>query len=102
MVFLGSFGSGPNFLIMPWTWAPMSMFSSASMVPVALMVAKSSPRSAAAVRNRDLLLSRAKRYHQPPNPRTATTTKTTTSLTILITKTPWSIQIETGDSANRD
>src|SRR6516162_1391975 len=67
LVSAGSRGSWPKERIWPATWAPMSMTSSGSIVPVALIVAKRSPRSTVTVRKPGPPVSRLRQY-QPPNP----------------------------------
>src|SRR5579859_5568908 len=70
--------SVPNEVMRPATCAPTSTVSLGSMVPLALMVAATSPRFTTAVRKHNLELPPVC-HHQPPTPRIKTATATATT-----------------------
>src|SRR5512143_2237071 len=62
------FRSLPKATILPATWAPTSMTSSGTTVPVALIVATRSPRFTATVRQDSACRPSCCRYHQKAAP----------------------------------
>src|SRR5579885_1999922 len=86
-----SLGSRPNFSMRPATWAPTSMTSSGSVVPVALMMASRSPRSTAAVRKVFRGPCWLCQYHTPKPPpaaRTSTRSAVRTSFIVISSVAP--------------
>src|SRR5262245_57242000 len=67
-------GSRPKFLIWPATWAPMSTTSSGSLVPVASVLARRSPRLTGTERNVEGLGDALCQYQKAPPPASAART----------------------------